>query len=75
MQWEFVPPGCQYRNCLCERRVGIVKKTLMQALTATMLFKKPTLSYSELQTVLLEVANVVNDRVQLQSMTEKISYH
>ena len=38
-----------------------VKKTLTWALTATVLFEKPTLSYNELQTILSEVANVVND--------------
>ena len=38
-----------------------MKKTIARALTATMLFEKPMLSYNELQVVLTEVANVVND--------------
>ena len=72
MQWEFVPLGCQYRNGLCKRRVAIVKMTLTWALAAMVLFQKPMLTYNELQTILSEVANVVNDRaVRPQSLTEE----
>ena len=54
--WEFVPAGCQWRNGLSENRVKILKQTL--ALT----LDKNTLNYAELQTLLVGISNIMNDR-------------
>ena len=40
----------------------MVKKTLKQVLSSTVISGKPTLNYAELQSVLSQAANIVNDR-------------
>ena len=61
-EWEFAPAGAQFRNGLSENRVKMVKKTLKQVLSSTIISGKPTLNYAELQSVLSQAANIVNDR-------------
>ena len=54
--WELVPTGGQHMNGLAERMIGILKKTLIRTLE-----NRPC-SFNELNTVLCEVALIVNSR-------------
>jgi transposase InsO family protein len=54
--WELVPTGGQHMNGLAERMIGIVKKTLVSTL------KNRPCSFNELNTVLCEVALIINSR-------------
>jgi hypothetical protein len=54
--WELVPTGGQHMNGLAERMIGIVKKTLVRTLE-----NRPC-SFNELNTVLCEVALIINSR-------------
>ena len=60
--WEFAPARTQFGNGHCETRVQMVKRTLKQTLDSTIISSRPTLSYDELQSVMNQVANIVNDR-------------
>ena len=71
--WRWVPAGCQFRNCLAERRVATLRRTLDHLISSYMISSKPTLDYVELSVLLYRVCNVVNDRpVHLKNLTEDI---
>ena len=55
--WKFVEAGCQWRNGLCERQIGSLKKTL-----ETTLENSPNLNIIELDTLFSSAANIVNQR-------------
>ena len=55
--WEFVPPGCQWRNGLCESMVKVLKKSLNCALGPGVI-----LSYGELITLLARISYSINSR-------------
>ena len=61
-EWEFIEPGCQWRNGVAENRVKVTKKTLSFVLGSTLIGTKPTLHYAELVSLLSSVADRVNDR-------------
>ena len=56
-KWEFIPPGCQWRNGAAERSVAMAKHTLQQVISSY-----ETLSFTELDAVLLRVAAILNER-------------
>ena len=56
-RWQFVEPGCQWRNGLVERQVGCLKKTLFNTLEASQ-----CLTIAELDTLLSTAAFIVNQR-------------
>ena len=55
--WRFVPASTPWRNGLAERSVGLAKKILQQNLKAGEL-----LEHTQLDTMLLQVASILNDR-------------
>ena len=55
--WEFVPPGCQWQNGLCESMVKVLKKSLNHALSPGVI-----LSYGELITLLARISHSINSR-------------
>ena len=56
MQWEFIPADAPWQNGISEALVKSVKKAMSIAIGEN------TLTFSELQTVCYEAANLVNER-------------
>ena len=56
MQWEFIPADAPWQNGMSEALVKSVKKAMSVAIGEN------TLTFSELQTVCYEAANLVNER-------------
>ena len=57
VEWVFTPAGCAWRNGQAERAVGLAKHCLRQQVEAHEL-----LSFTELESAVLEVAAIVNKR-------------
>ena len=56
MQWEFIPADAPWQNGISEALVKSVKKAMSIAIGEN------TLTFSELQTVCYEAANLVSER-------------
>jgi hypothetical protein len=56
MEWEFTPPDAPWRNGVTEALVKSVKKAI------TVSIQDNVMTFSELQTVCFEAANLVNER-------------
>ena len=56
MQWEFIPVDALWQNGTSEALVKLVKKAIFAAIGESIM------TFSELQTVCYEAANLVNER-------------
>ena len=57
IKWLFVEPGCQWRNGIVERQVGILKRSMMSVLDV-----QKDLTYPELETLFASAANMANQQ-------------
>ena len=69
VQWSFSPPACPWRNGQAERAIGLAKRQLKAQVDAYEL-----LPFSQLETVLLEVAHLINQRPLTVRMYEDGEY-
>ena len=67
--WIFIPPGTQWRN-RAEAAVKVMKKTLDSTINS-----QEKLNFSELETVLISAANVMNDRPLTVRVYDEHTYH
>ena len=69
-KWDFIPPGSQWRNGQAERAIAMAKHTLLQVVS-----KFETLSFTELDAVLLRVAAILNERPLDARLYDEDTFH
>ena len=67
--WVFIPPGTQWRN-RAEAAVKVMKKTLDSTINS-----QEKLNFSELETMLISAANVMNDRPLTVRVYDEHTFH
>ena len=69
-QWEYTPTACPWRNGQSERCVALAKYTLQHLIT-----KYATLNFTELETTLIQVGEIMNRRPLAVRHFEDTDFH